>query len=299
MKRVTILLFVLLVACSPDEPRSPAEPPPEPLVVYASVVADARLAAMLEAFTGATGVPVDVRSGAAGEQVDAMIAKTGDPADVLITDDLVEIWRAADRGALRPIASPALDAHHASLRDPDGLWFVNEIRPLAVVRTGATEPWMVSFDELGAPEFAGRLCLSSVALVDNRVLLANLIERMGTREAERLVRRWVRNLAKPTFADEASLREAVRAGDCDYGIVSNPHTVFGNWDKAPSPQAYAATAVGIGRHAASPAAAQALADWVLRNASVRIPSYAALPHAGVAGWRDEEVRQLAERAGYR
>jgi iron(III) transport system substrate-binding protein len=292
MRRLALLLTALLFGCNSSEP------PPRPLVVYAAVEDGERLETMLEEFTLATGIPVDIRAGTATAHVDAMIAKTGAPADVLIADDVVEIWRAADRGALRPIASAAIGEHHVSLRDPDALWFVNEIRPLAVARAGDVAPWLVSFDELGGPSFAGRLCLSSPTLVNNRVLLANLIERNGVREAERLVRRWIRNLAQPPYADEASLREAIRSGNCDYGIVSNPHTVFGNWDKAP-PQAYGATALGVGRHAASPAGAQALADWVLRNASLRIPSYEALPHAGIAGWRDEEVRLLAERAGYR
>ena len=292
MRRIALLLCALMSGCS-----SPA-PPPAALVVYAAVDDAERLAATLDEFTGATGIPVDIRAGTATEHVNAMIAKTGDPADVLVADDVIEIWRAGERGALRPIASAAMNEHHASLRDPDGLWFVNEIRPLAVARAGDAVPWLTSVEELGDPSFAGRLCLSSPALVDNRALLATLIERKGVLEAERLVRRWVRNLAQAPFADEASLRAAIRSGDCDYGIVSNPHTVFGNWDKV-SPQAYGATALGIGRHASSPEAAQALADWVLRNASVRIPSYADLPHAGIAGWRDEEARLLAERAGYR
>ena len=292
MKRIALFLSALLVGCSTPEP------PPEPLIVYAAVEDGEQLAATLGEFTSAAGIPVDLREGIAAEHVDAMIAKTGDPADVLITDDVVQIWRAADRGALRPIASAAISEHHASLRDPDALWFVNEIRPLDIARAKEVSPWLVSFEELGEPSFAGRLCLSSPALVTNRVLIANLIEQKGVREAERLVRRWVRNLAQAPYADEQSLRAAVRSGDCDYGIVSNPHTVFGNWEKTP-PQAYGATAFGVGRHAASPEAAQALADWMLRNASVRIPSYAALPHAGIAGWRDEEVRLLAERAGYR
>ena len=292
MKRLVPLLCVLLFGCSTPEP------PPEPLVIYAAVEDNERLVAMLDEFTAATGIPVDIRHSAAAEHVATMIAKTGDPADVLIADDVIEIWRAADRGALRPIASAAMSEHHASLRDPDALWFVNEIRPLAVARAGDAAPWLVSFEELGGPSFASRLCLSSPMLVTNRVLLANLIERNGVLETERLVRRWVRNLAQPPYADESSLRAAVRSGDCDYAIVSNPHTVFGNWGKTP-PQAYGATALGVGRHAASPEAAQALADWVLRNASVRIPAYADLPHAGIAGWRDEEVRLLAERAGYR
>lgn len=293
MKRMVPLLCALAIGCTPEEP------PPTAVIVYAAVQDSERIAAMLDEFSGATGIPVDLRPGTAVEHVDAMIAKSGDPADVFITDDVVEMWRAADRGVLRPVRSAALGEHHAALRDPDSLWFANEIRPLGIARAGEAEPWLASLEDLGGPAFEGRLCLTSPSLVGNRVLIANLIERLGEREAERLVRRWVRNLAQPPFADEAALRAAIRSGDCDYGIVSNPHTVFGNWDKAPAPQAYAATALGVGRHAASPDAAEVLVDWVLRNASVRIPSYAALPHVGIAGWRDEEARRLAERAGYR
>ena len=293
MKRAAPLLGALLLGCGS------AEPPQAPVVVYAAVEDGERLAAMLEGFTSATEIPVDIRSGTAVEHVDAMIAKTGDPADAVITDDLVEIWRAADRGALRPIRSAALGGHHESLRDPDFLWFVHEIRPIAIVGKANASPGEVSFEDLGNPPFKDRLCLSSSALVNNRVLLANLIERNGRRQAERLVRRWVRNLAEPPFSDEATLRAAIQTGACDYGIASNSLTGFGEWDEVPAPRAYAATVVGIGRHAVNPDEAQALADWMLRNASVRIRPDSALPNAAIAGWRDEEVRMLAERAGYR
>lgn len=291
MKRLGPLLGMLLLGCGTPEPP--------PLVVVAAVADQERVVAMLKEFAAASGIRVDIRPGSPAGQVDAMIAKTGDPVDVLITDDLVQIWRAADRGVLRPIRSDGLGRHHASLRDPDSLWFVQEIRPVTVARAEDTAPWMVSFDELGTPPFEGRLCLSTAAGVDNRALIAHLIEQRGELETERLVRRWVRNLAQAPYANEASLRSAIQSGVCAYGIVSNPHTVFGNWERFPQPHAYVGTAVGVGRHAASPDAAQMLADWLLRNQSVRIPSYTELPRAGIPGWRDAEARRLAERAGYR
>ena len=95
MKRFASLLCALLLGCG-----SP-EPPPPPLAIAASVENDERLAMVLNEFTDATGIPVDLRSGIAVEQVDAMIAREGDTVDLVITDDLVQIWRAADRGVLR------------------------------------------------------------------------------------------------------------------------------------------------------------------------------------------------------
>ena len=293
MKRLGQLLLLFLAGCGAPEP------PPSPVTVVAGVEDRDRTTAMLKEFTLATGIPVDLRFGNSPELVDALIAKTGDPADVLISDAVADVWRAGDRGALRPVRSEALSDHHPSLRDDESLWFVHEIRPMAILHAGQTSPGQVSYEDLGQAAFSDRVCLSSSTLADNRLLLANLIDSKGNKATERLVRLWVRNLARPPFPGQAELRAALRAGDCDYGILSNPHTVFGNWARTPPPRAYAATAVGIGRHAVNAEGAQVLADWLLRNRSVRIPSYEALPRADIAGWRDEEARLLSERAGYR
>ena len=291
MRIVAILGFLILLGCS-------SEPPPPPVTVGLAVD-DERIISMLDEFTDETGVPVNLRRGGAKELTDALIGKAGEPADVLIADSIADVWRAADRGALRPIRSTALASHHSALWDLDGLWFVLEIRPHAIDHYGEVPAPQPSYEDLGNPEFKGRICLSTSSLPSNRALLANLIETKGELETERLVRRWVRNLAQAPYRSSDELRDAIQAGTCEFGIAGNPHTVFGNWDVTPEPHSYEVTAVGIGRHAQQPDAAQALADWLLVNKSVRIPSFAELPRAGVAGWRDEEARLLAERAGYR
>ena len=292
MKKLTSLIILLLVGCGGEQPEAPS------IVVYLATE-DARIAGMLSEFTAETGIPIDYRRGSAAELADALINKVGEPADLFIADSVVDHWRAAESGALRPIASAALSEHHASLRDPDGLWFALEIRPHAIVHLGATDPSRVSYEDLGNPEFSGRVCLSSSSLASNRALLANLVATRGELETERLVRRWIRNLAQAPYPSSDELRDASQAGTCEFGIAGNPHTVFGNWNVTPEPHSYEATAVGVGRHARQPDAAQSLADWLLVNKSVRVPSFAELPRAGIAGWRDEEARLLAERAGYR
>lgn len=291
MRTFAVLGFLVLLACS-------SEPPPPPVTVDLAVH-DERIISMLDEFADDTGIPVNLRRGDAGELTDALIHKAGDPADVLIADSIADVWRAADRGALRPIRSVALAHHHESLRDPDGLWFVLEIRPHAIDHSAGLSAARISYEDLGSPEFQGRLCLSTSTLPSNRALLANLIESRGELETERLVRRWVRNLAQAPYSDSAELQASIQAGTCAFGIVGSPHTVFGHWDVTPEPHSYEATAVGIGRHAPQPDAAQILTDWLLVNKSIRIPSYTELPRADVAGWRDEEARLLAGRAGYR
>ena len=297
MKRLLPVALVCLAACS-------AEPPPPPVEVLASVDVQQLLAGDLEEFTAATGVPVSVSWGDSAEHADRLIDKSGEPVDVIITDNAADIWRAADRGALRPIESAALEAQPAFLRDPDDYWAALNVRWHAVYRHEEAGPPALNVRDLGKPEFTGSICLSSSRLAVNRSLIAYLIEADGVLEAERLVRRWVRNLAHSPFASEQALLEAVRDGTCTYGIASWGGEPEMQTDALPivsQPWTLEIAAIGVNRHAAHPVTAQALADWLLQHREVWIqsPDRPPPPAVHIAGWRDEEARQLAERAGYR
>jgi iron(III) transport system substrate-binding protein len=165
------------------------------------------------------------------------------------------------------------------------------------------QPVVASVHDLGNAGFAGRICVSSSRLPANRALIAYLIEAEGVRETERLVRRWVRNLAQPPFDSEEELLEAVRDGTCDYGIASvgGSRTATGATPSLSQPQTLDITAIGVNRHAVQAEGAQRLVDWLLRERAMRFQrtdGYSP-PPVSVAGWRDEEVRLLVERAGYR
>jgi len=294
VKRGSLLALVLLVACSPA-------PPPSVLVVFAPGADGDALSAELATFSDRTGIPLAIHRGSSADITDRLIGKAGEPADVLITDNVIDIWRAAERGALRPIVSGAFDAQPDSLKDPDGFWAAIEARPFAILVNGASGPAIVDLDDLGAPQYAGSVCLSTSSLPANRALLAYLIDARGLLETERLVRRWVRNLAQPPFATDAELLGALQSGACRYAIAA---------PAAPGDDAAGMrialpmvdiTAIGINRHATSPEAALVLVDWLLDKAMLQEPGAGQRPTAAVrvAGWHDEEAGLLAERAGYR
>jgi len=291
--RLSLLLAALLLAACDARPPSP------PLIVFVAGLEQDRLTQMLDEFSAETGIPLTVRTGASAELTDRLINSPAEHADILITDDLADALRAAERGALRPLQSDVAAATHPSLRDPDGLWVAFEIWPRWIQHFSDTWPVNPSYEDLGTDAFSGRLCLSSASLPGNRALLAHLIEANGALSTERLVRRWVRNLKEAPYATDAELRAAVRSGVCEYAIVSTAFHLAGNWRLTSGPYSYDATAIGIGRHAAQPELAHELVDWVLDNKTVPIPGNSELPAAAVAGWRDEEARLLAERAGYR
>ena len=93
--------------------------------------------------------------------------------------------------------------------------------------------------------------------------------------------------------------DAMRAGDCEYGIASMADDLDGLTPFSPLPHYFDATAVGVGRHARQPESAQRLVDWLLRHRQTVLLTQESPPSAGTVGWYDQEARLLAERAGYR
>ena len=272
---------------------------PPPVVVYLYGDDSTPLAARLDAFTAETGIPVEVRFGASRVLADDVIANRGSPpADVLLTSNAADIWRAAEEGALRPIASDAFDAIADVQKDPDRYWAGIRVH-LHFIASKSTAVTVATYDELGTAAFAGRLCLSSSALPVNRSLIAQLIEERGVREAERLVRRWSRNLAHAPFANEDELLDAIRDGRCEFGITSSHGRLEGLMVYSIPPHYFDVSAVGVGRHAGQPDAAQRFVGWLLRGQVDSFKGDVDLRPASVAGWRDEEARLLAERASYR
>jgi iron(III) transport system substrate-binding protein len=269
------------------------------VVVYATGEDGDSLSVLFERFTDDSGVPVTIEWGSSADNANALIQKSGTPADVLVTDNVADMWRAAERGALRPISSAAFDSLHAALKDPDRSWVAVDVRFSSIAHASAVRPVRIRLDELGSPEFSGRVCLSSSSLSINRSLIAYLIEERGIKETERLVRRWVKNLATSPFTTESELAAAIKSGQCDYGIMSWPNE-FEGVTPFPMERIYIdVSAAGVGRHAGNPEAAQELVGWLVRNRRMDFARDAEPVFAGIAGWRDEDARLLVERAGYR
>ncbi len=226
------------------------------------------------------------------------------------------ISRAADTGALRPIGDENINqAAPDFLRDPDGYWVAAGVRLAAIVydvRSVARSD-IAGYASLAEPLFADRLCLTSSSLAPNRALLGMLIEELGTRPAEIVVRGWVHNLALPVFPTQQALLEAVGSGSCKVGIVSvpldsgdNEASVVGTLRYVtPTPAYVDIEGIGIARHATHPELAAQFIEWLLTDASAapRLGdsdlSKLAKRNVGLAGRRAEEAAQLAERAAYR
>lgn len=294
MKRVVaVAILAALVACEPPARH-------EPVVVYATSETDADLRQRFAAFTTATGIPVTFRLGSSAANTDNVIANKGaPPADILLTDNVADIWRAADQGALRPISSAALAGVHPVLHDPDGMWVAAAVRFAAIAISKSVNTVQVNdFASLAKSNARGQLCLASSTLPLNRALIALLIDELGERPAERIVRGWVMNLKVPPYETQGALIEALASGQCGYGIVSSDAQEKAIRIVATEPAYLNIDGIGVVRHARYPESAQALVDWLIRDKRLDATSSNGR-NIGIAGWLDEDARLLAERAGYR
>lgn len=288
-------LSTSLIACDAisNTPRQ------EPVVVYVAHADEASLSELFAAFTDETAIPVTVRHGDATALVEDVIANRGSPpADVLLTTNVADIWRAADRGALRPIERGILDVVPDILKDPDELWFARNVRR-AVIAAGKqrSETSPNNYAELADPLFRGNVCLVSSSLPLMRSLIAMLITEMGNRPAEILVRGWMQNLALPPFDSEEELLMAIRSGTCGLGILSHLQA-NGVVTSTPRSAYFDIDGVGIARHARYPDSAQLLVSWMVSQKRWKPPAGVVERRIGIAGWRDEDAQLLAERAGY-
>ena len=291
MKRIWVAAGCLAVlsACS--------QAPQSPVTVYVPAEYEDRAKAWLPE----SGLDVTVIAGDSKANTDLIVAKQDSPrADVLLTSGVVDVWYAADNGALRPISGDAFKNVHGIFKDPDRMWAATTSR-YAIIGTAPDldVTSVVDLRKLAAPELSAQVCLSSSALADNRALVAMLIAELGNRPAERLVRGWVRNLAIPPFASEQKLVEALRSGDCRYGILSSAADASAINRIELATRYYNIQGVGVARHAQYPETAQRLVNWLLAQQSPAEVPAANTRNVGQAGWYEEEARLLAERAGYR
>lgn len=290
MKRWLLVVALLLAACSDPVPRGS-------VVVY--VAED--LAEYANDRFAESGFVVTLVTGSSAELADKVINKQDAPrADVLLTSSTYDIWRAGDLGALRPIEQATLERVNSENRDPDKSWVaLGWVSATIGVVKDAEVPLITTYHDLGSPQLVGQLCLTSSALPLNRALIAMLIADLGVKPAERAVRSWTRNLALPPFPSESALLEAVAAGTCKVAIISDAADGTGLDRIYPEPTYRNIRAIGVSRHAQNADAAHAFVDWMLSDLTPQKPNHSNGRNIGIAGWRDEDARLLAERAGYR
>lgn len=233
---------------------------------------------IFRAYTAKTGIQIETRVDGADALIERIVAEGATtPADLLITVDAGTLWRTAERGILRRVSSPVLEANvPANLRDAEGRWFglSERARTIMHVPERVDAATLSTYEALAAPEWRGRLCLRSSAKVYNQSLVATMIERLGPETTRSVLRGWVANLAAPPFADDTLLLRAIAAGQCEVGITNTYYLgrlqqensafpVRPFWvDQDGAGVHVNISGAGVIAHSDRPADAQALIEWL-------------------------------------
>jgi iron(III) transport system substrate-binding protein len=177
-----------------------------------------------QAFEDETGLDVELRGGTAPELFERL-RREGDEteADLLVTTDLANLWRAKEAGLLEPVDSAALrDQVAPELHDPDGAWWGLSTRIRTPMRSTERVPEdaVTSYEDLGDPQFRGRVCLRTSNNEYNQSFVADRIAKHGEAETEAMLRSWMENDPQ-VLGSDVDVLEAIAGGRCDVGLTNH------------------------------------------------------------------------------
>ncbi len=179
---------------------------------------------LLDAFTAATGIRVNLVSGKADALLERLKSEgINSPADILLTTDVGRLYRAKQAGVFQPVRTPLLERSvPARYRDPEGYWYGLSVRARVIFYApNRVDPATLStYEALAGPEWKGRICIRSSSNIYNQSLLASMIANDGPEAAEAWAAGIVANLARKPQGGDRDQIKAVAAGQCDVAIAN-------------------------------------------------------------------------------
>ncbi len=198
---------------------------------------------ILNAFTEATGIKVNIVFAKKGMVQKIRAAGVNNLADVVLTVDIGRLDALVEADLLQPIKSEVLEQHiPANLRHPEGLWFglTTRARIVLASKDRVPEGTIKNIADLASPEYKGRLCSRSGKHVYNIGLIASVIAHEGEAKAETWLRGVKSNLARKPQGNDRAQAKAIYEGVCDLAI-SNHYYVgkMATTDKKPQHRKWA------------------------------------------------------------
>jgi iron(III) transport system substrate-binding protein len=171
----------------------------------------------------ANGKTLELRGGTAPELYERLRSEgDGTPADMLVTTDLANLWRAKESGLLEPVTTPTLEEQvPAEFRDPDDDWWGLSVRIRTPMRsTDVPEDAVTSYEDLGDPQWKGKLCLRTSNNEYNQSLVADMLAKRGPEETRALLESWMANDPQ-ILGSDVDVLEAIAARRCDVGLTNH------------------------------------------------------------------------------
>jgi len=224
-----LALALLAAACGgADSPRrgppegESAAPAPAPVTVY-SGRNESLIGPILERFTEATGIPVEVRYGETAELAATLLEEGANtPAEVFIAQDAAALGALAAEGLLRSLPSDVVSGVPARFADPGGRWVGLSGRARVLVYNTAS----ISPDELPAtleavadPRYRGRFGVAPLnGSFQAQMAVYRALE--GAEALEELLAGLAANRPQRS-ANNRAIVDAAIAGEIDFGLVNH------------------------------------------------------------------------------
>ena len=176
---------------------------------------------LVDAFTAATGIEVNIAFLNQGLTERLLAEGTRTPADIILTADVQHLAEAVDAGVTQAVASDVLTANvPEGFRDPGNQWFglTSRARIVYAAKDRVQPGEVTTYEDLADPTWKGRICTRSGTHAYNTALTAAMIAHHGPDYTKTWLEGLKANLAmKPQGNDRAQVK-SIWAGECDISL---------------------------------------------------------------------------------
>lgn len=176
---------------------------------------------ILEEFTKETGIKTKVIFAKKGLVQRLKQEGKLSPADVVLTSNFSKLLQLQDEGLTQTFNNDVVNANvPAQFRDDQGHWvaLTKRIRNIYASKANVKEAKALTYEQLAAPEFSGKICTRSGKHPYNLGLIASMIAHKGEAETETWLRGVKANLARKPQGNDRAQVKAIKEGLCEVSL---------------------------------------------------------------------------------
>ena len=183
--------------------------------------------ALYEKFKNNTGIKVNIISGKGDALMERLKSEANNsPADIFLTTDAGNLWKIQKEGLFLSINSENIKSIVPSnFRGPGDEWIAIAKRARVIFYNPNNVPSQeienLSYEDLSASKWKGRIVIRSSGNIYNQSLVASLISNHGIEATEEWAKGLVSNLARKPQGNDRAQIIAVANGEADIAVANS------------------------------------------------------------------------------
>ena len=183
--------------------------------------------ALYEKFKNNTGIKVNIISGKGDALMERLKSEANNsPADIFLTTDAGNLWKIQKEGLFLSINSENIKSIVPSnFRGPGDEWIAIAKRARVIFynpnNVSSQEIEYLSYVDLSASKWKGRIVIRSSSNIYNQSLVASLISNHGIEATEEWAKGLVSNLARKPQGNDRAQIIAVANGEADIAVANS------------------------------------------------------------------------------